>query len=1156
MRSTAVRLLSICILLPATRLSAASPGFTIEDVKPLSAAERKAQAFKLPQQDKLEIKGGNYVKNGKPAFLLGTIQGTRQFRLKAMWTLRLQKIDFSDPAGYGEMPLRASVRNGQVVVKWGETPFFATMINELLRHRVFAMPDVGSDTGGTTLNRVLPHLKSVAPSAVPLWHETINPLYGHFNGIDSGSALGQQLYENIWYSHLRSIEQSGIRIAGIELWNETGYNAFSPSALAAYRVYLQRKYARIATLNRVCRTEFKAFADVLPPHLWDAEYAYNVTPKSKQGVDGRFRMYKIQQAAAYPELWNDWIEFCRIRFAENYKVCSARLRRRYRDPTPLFLDARLERRYRRAHYETIDIERLCSTMDLFGHHIPGGSVRDYGGHPAEPDGVLQSMIVKTLYQDYSRNICAKPIVNTECIVGRVGAVGVNVEGMLSKSMAPLQAQWQRASKRPSADGWRRFEFSIARRYTTTRDMDHLSFFLTGGGFDGPIRLRLNGEIVCETSKPDRRFKRDVSFKLRYGTPNTLDVHFERSKADEGHAEYLALVNERDLSGVSRDYGPKEVQTLLWQHAVHGFAGINYWKLRDRAKLEAVIPQVKADLVSVADVLMPRPRIKGRAAILYPWESFAGLCHTLDLVPEFKPFMNYYGGLLFNRIATDVLSCRQIIAGKHRKYDLLVVPYAELVRKGTFEAIHSYVSGGGTLLLTHKSLVKDDHFYENLPVERLIGQPASETVTTRRIGRGTVYYVPKDLEFSETHRLIGEILEKQRIGKDLDIAFQQNEEFPFVEAQIIGQPDRFLVYLMNWGGMPQRGRLRILPRFLGRANGTRYRVRHLQQRRAVGTGPLSAAALTAGVEVEIPVQTPTVYVFESEKRAPLHFVKPAEQRMGVLREIERWKRKRPRDKKRPAVLVLFEPGRTGKHEMGIWTSPIAVDLLRKAGCEVHERSRAELREEGLANYDVLFIQEDYKFMWSILMRDKAFVASIREFVEGGGGLFVCGIPQAFSNNQSLALKTLLRPEKVGVRGGWFSDPGSCVNGDPLQVVFSDVRAHPVTRDVKRLATLFAAPLNDPESALTPLIFSRKADRNAPGQPVLLAGNLGKGRVVVSGDTFFMQPFRIEEADNLRLAWNIFTWLSKGRIPDVPTAALRKRLMFTEQQVQTWEEAEGF
>ncbi|MBN1669654.1 MAG: beta-galactosidase trimerization domain-containing protein [Kiritimatiellae bacterium] len=762
-------------------------------------------------------------------------------------------------------------------------------------------------------------------------------------------------------------------------------------------------------------------------------------------VDGRFRLYKIKQAAAYPELWNDWIEFCRIRFAENYKACSDRLRQRYCDPEPLFLDARLERRYRRAHYETIDPELLCPAMDLFGHHMPGGSAYDYGGRPAEPDRVLESMILKTLYQDYSRNICAKPIVNPECIVGGVSAVSVDIDAMVAKSMAPLQAEWQRASKRPSPDGWHRFEFTAGRHYTTVRDMDHLSFFLTGGGFDGPVRLRLNGETVHESSKPDLR---------------------------------------------------------------------------------------------------------------YPWESFAGLCHRFDLLPEFAPYMRHYSGLLFNRIATDVLSCRQIIAGKHRQYDLLVVPYAEMVRKGTFEAIHSYVAGGGTLLLTHKSLVKDDHFYEKLPVERLIGQPASETVTTRRIGSGTVYYVPKDLAFNETHRLIGDILEKQRIGKDLDIAFQQNEEFPFVEAQIIGTPDRFLVYLMNWGGMPQRGRLRILPRFLGQANGTRYRVRHLQQRRQVGAELVSAAALTAGVEVEIPVQTATVYVFESEQRVPLRFVKPAEERMRVLREIKGWKRRRPVNRRRPAVLVLCEPFRNGIHEMGIWTSPVLIDLLQKAGCDVHERSRAELREEGLAHFDVLFIQEDYKHMWGILMRDKAFVASIREFVAGGGGLFVCGVPDAYANNVSAALNTLLRPEQVRTKGGWFSDPGSCVNGDPLQVVFSDVRPHPVTKGVKRLATLFAAPLRDPKSALTPLIFSRKADWNAPGQPVLLAGNLGKGRVVASGDNYFVQPFRIEEADNLRLTWNIFTWLSGNRIPDVPTAELRKRLMFTEEQVHAWEDAEGF
>ncbi|HBE03568.1 MAG TPA: hypothetical protein DC049_14030, partial [Spirochaetia bacterium] len=52
--------------------------------------------------------------------------------------------------------------------------------------------------------------------------------------------------------------------------------------------------------------------------------------------------------------------------------------------------------------------------------------------------------------------------------------------------------------------------------------------------------------------------------------------------------------------------------------------------------------------------------------------------------------------------------------------------------------------------------------------------------------------------------------------------------------------------------------------------------------------------------------------------------------------------------------------------------------------------------------------------------------------------------------------------------WFCNPKSCQYGDPLQVVFTDISGHPVTRDVKKFCALFAAPLEISGGSLEPLI----------------------------------------------------------------------------------------
>lgn len=320
----------------------------------------------------------------------------------------------------------------------------------------------------------------------------------------------------------------------------------------------------------------------------------------------------------------------------------------------------------------------------------------------------------------------------------------------------------------------------------------------------------------------------------------------------------------------------------------------------------------------------------------------------------------------------------------------------------------------------------------------------------------------------------------------------------------------------------------------------------------------------GLKINIPVQSPVVLVFESDRDNLIPFKGVSEKRIGILEKIKEMRQPKRLVQGKPSVLFIKPKIYPNRVEIGKAASPIVVDLLEKNGCEVYERFPYELDYQTLKEFDVLFIIEDYQFMWKMIAKNnKKLFEIIRRYIKNGGGLFVCGTPNVGPNATSQALNSILN--KYGIKTlkkwnsekpVWFMNPEECLYKDPLQVIFTDIRAHPVTEDVKSFYSYCSTPIVDTEDILTPIIFSSENDINFPSTPVMYAGEIGEGRVVVSGDTYFMQPFRIEDGDNLKLIWNIFSWLSKGKIENLPKDELENKLFFTEKEIEDIEQEEGF
>ena len=903
----------------------------------LSAAERAADRFQHSLRDRIEFRDGIVYRNGRPWFLVGSQIGAGQWGQKQMFLPRVMGDNYVTISASPTRHFYQYQEDGRLVLAWERVPFVKSMANEAARNRLFAYLDMGCGVA-RNMPGLVERLRKIQPASAQQWLDQCSEYYGHYYPIDVNSELGLRFYQNAFASYLRYFERSDVPLVGVELFNELAVNAFTPQSLADFREYLRQKYGTIEKLNRVCRTRFESFDAAVPPFLLDAEVAAKVREQPFKLVWSFWTAALAQAIHQYPELWHDWVEHTRARFAKGFERLVKSMRDQYGASLPLTLQTR-EERVPTEGYQMVDIERIAPSLDFWGQQISNVLFYHYKGRPADPETVKEAMNRLTFYPDFGRAVCRRPIVNTECIVEGSFPAEQDAGNMLAHSIAPLETEWkyqtdaedvgekqhwfaadfddsdwpavlmpnlQRPNKAKTSRGrvWYRYAFQLDAKYQRLRDFDFKRFMLYLGELIPSGRIYLNGRLVFAGGGRGRDVLLDVSDRLNYGGSNTLVVSVDNPAGRGGLAGPLALVDADDLT--TRQFiDAGQTAALFWQHVVHGHSGANFWQVKQPA-INAEVIRTRLAIESVADVLLPRPRIRGQVAVLYPFESFRGIVRHMQDLSAFSEFMNVYAGLLFRQTPVDVVSCRGIIEGRHERYPLLVLPLAHMVRKGVFEQVLSYARKGGTLLITRDSLVCDDHFYKPLPLERLVGAEAAKAIReggsepaslVHRVGKGVVHYLGDVSDFTEVHVALGEVLAQAEVTPDASITFDKSHEFPFVEVQIIRQPPRFLIYLMNWGGTQQHGTLRLRGSFLGEEAGT-YRIRNVRQAAQFGEGQYTATRLTAGIPVSVPPQEPLVLLVESEDTPALTLRRPA---------VERNERHRPaRD---PAPTAEARPGET-------------------------------------------------------------------------------------------------------------------------------------------------------------------------------------------------------------------------------------------------------
>jgi tetratricopeptide (TPR) repeat protein len=162
--------------------------------------------------------------------------------------------------------------------------------------------------------------------------------------------------------------------------------------------------------------------------------------------------------------------------------------------------------------------------------------------------------------------------------------------------------------------------------------------------------------------------------------------------------------------------------------------------------------------------------------------------------------------------------------------------------------------------------------------------------------------------------------------------------------------------------------------------------------------------------------------------------------------------------------------------------------------------------------------------------------VKDFVRDGGGLIILGEggPRMRRVNIYNPINNISRIFGIQFNDDYVVDPQRKIEGFSLeeQLVISNFKSHPVTKDVKSIGYLYGCSLTL-ESSATALAFGASTT-TADGKKgkdivVLAAAEYGKGRVVAMGDYDFLlvvpQGNFLSILDNRNLGLNMIAWVSQ-------------------------------
>ena len=602
-----------------------------------------------------------------------------------------------------------------------------------------------------------------------------------------------------------------------------------------------------------------------------------------------------------------------------------------------------------------------------------------------------------------------------------------------------------------------------------------------------------------------------------------------------------------------------------------------------------IPRIKASIESVADIIMPRPRIKGKVAIIYPQEIMRGIIHKGYMEklsgPATKYLLYYYTPLLTSRVGVDVIRNKDIVESKADKYKMLLMVGNPRSSAMEIKKLKQYVENGGIVVADFNSLSVDDDSHKALDptslfgvkvkslssksVElnsKLTGKTKTEiryidknsnalivpttakvlarfnnqtpAITVNKIGKGKVYYVAGVLSPEATFKLVNNLLQQNMIKPQIEInKFKKLNKPRFVEANLTGKNGRYLLFMLNWGKSGSAiAKLNTLPagNYIIRNVNTGNFIRSSSKQKV-----WKAAELVKGLPLRLETFIPVTLLLEKADLKPLVLKNISPTRYCILNQL--WE-KVPEKINAPTVAVAGASGLIPELHGLI---PTARKILTDNGFNVENYYN---EKTNLKKVNVL--------IWSCPRMKPKNHKAILDFVKNGGGLMLCG-GAVLNYHQLNSATNLIKEFKIaqsGVRTNVLYNLKPDKDNDILNLDCKDIIKHPVTDHVKVFKTSSCGFVNRlPDNA--EILIKAPANSNHPGKPVLVAFKYGKGRVVFVADYWWLRPLNLERADNAQLLYNIVNYLTGKSSNKLSTGQLKKALFITDKTLKKAEKEEA-
>ena len=758
---------------------------------------------------------------------------------------------------------------------------------------------------------------------------------------------------------------------------------------------------------------------------------------------------------------------------------------------------------------------------------------------------------------------------------------------------PVPGAWDETPEFKGKKGWGcyRFKFFMPSGVVRQSFLDStVRYLIHGKGVAQRGEFFLNGRKLGKVAGWDTKYQFDVGGLLQYGKENILTVVVDgTSHYSEGLRSYLYLLSDRMISE-NKPFTEENYRQMLWSNIIHGVSGNTLWHWD--SNVHYFLPEVKAEIEAGAPLALPAAGPGGQSAILYPFESFRGMLNSS--AQNYRDYMSYFGAMFFSGYPTDTLSCRSFAKMDPSRYKLIVVPYASLVRAGVWEKLQEAVAAGATAVVTFDSMIWSDDAYRRIPVEEYAGiRTVSETipagwklrlagaefplekgdycgkagekialagaevlgtysdgspaVTVKKIGKGRICYVAARLDLHAASALAAKLGAEANLVRPVEIRCKTSDEYPYLETKLAGTPERFLLYLTNWGGTRREVTIRLRDEKYISAP---LRMRNLKEWARGAKNEVRGAEklLRNGMTLTLDSQSPTALLLERETLTPMPVETPSKERLALRDEVRKLAENPAQNFKGRKALFLTRLDSEDK-DYGVDYFPVLSQMLRKRGYAPWSLAPSEVTEEKLRECSMVVLAEECALIYSRLLKTK-FPAMLRKYIrEGGSLLLLCSSnPYRPNSNRSILLAQMIAPEFRITQESLCENPLSCADGDPLRIRVSKMTDHVLCANVKELQffPVSAFGLTDPR--WKSVVRSSADDLRQKNRSIVAAGEFGKGHIVVAGDSLWLAPVHVEAADNLQFLQNIADWLGgnplsvcdkKKFLDEFPVSAQRLR-----------------